>query len=41
VLYAQPWARFAYGMLPRRMIATLRASKRRRWVARNPNLLPS
>jgi hypothetical protein len=36
MLYVQPWARLAYGLLPRRTIATLRASKRRRWAARNP-----
>jgi glycosyltransferase involved in cell wall biosynthesis len=41
MLHAQPWARLAYGLLPRRMIATLRASKRRRWAARNPDPLPS
>jgi glycosyltransferase involved in cell wall biosynthesis len=41
MLHVQPWARFAYGILPRQIIATLRTFKRRRWVARNPNLSPS
>jgi hypothetical protein len=34
-MHPEPWARLAYGLLPRHVINTLRAKKRRSWAARH------
>ena len=34
-MHPEPWARLAYGLLPRRVINALRAQKRKSWAARH------